>query len=97
MSHTIGLSEQELRDELEQELLRSMHAEGDAPTVHAIAHSVARLLVLDHLRIAAHSSEPASLSMSRIEATGSCAEAWQRRSGLARYASGASSSSTPTR
>ena len=49
----LGLSEQELRDELEQELLRSMHAEGGAPTVHAVAHSVARILVLDHLRIAA--------------------------------------------
>ncbi|HZR93021.1 MAG TPA: hypothetical protein VFA44_11525 [Gaiellaceae bacterium] len=48
----LGLSEQELREGLERELLRAMHVEGDAPTVHAIAHSVARVLVADHLRIA---------------------------------------------
>ena len=47
-----GLTEQELRDLLEQELLQSMRAEGNAPTVHAIAHAVARVLELDHLRIA---------------------------------------------
>jgi hypothetical protein len=29
-----------------------MHVEGDKPTVHAIAHSVARILEQDHLRIA---------------------------------------------
>jgi hypothetical protein len=48
----LGLTEQELREGLQQELLRAMHVEGDAPTVHAIAHSVARVLVSDHLRIA---------------------------------------------
>ena len=47
-----GLSEHELRQELEGELLRAMRAEGDAPTVHAIAHAVARVIELDHLRIA---------------------------------------------
>ena len=47
-----GLTEQELRDQLEQELLRSMHAEGSVPTLHAIAHSVARILEIDHLRMA---------------------------------------------
>ena len=47
-----GLSEQELRDGLEEELLRAMRAEGDAPTVHAIAHAIARTLERDHLRIA---------------------------------------------
>jgi hypothetical protein len=52
LTPVLGLSEQELRGELEQEMLRSMHIEGDAPTVHAIAHSVARVLVRDHLRIA---------------------------------------------
>jgi hypothetical protein len=52
LTPSLGLTEQELREELEQELLRAMHVEGDAPTVHAIAHSVARVLVRDHLRIA---------------------------------------------
>jgi hypothetical protein len=47
-----GLSEQRLRDQLEQELLSAMRAEGNAPTVHAIAHAVARVIELDHLRIA---------------------------------------------
>jgi hypothetical protein len=48
----IGLSEQEVRVLLEEELLRSMRAEGNVPTIHAIAHSVARILEQDHLRIA---------------------------------------------
>jgi uncharacterized protein YqgV (UPF0045/DUF77 family) len=48
----LGLSEQELREKLEEELVRAMRAEGNAPTVHAIAHSIARILELDHLRIA---------------------------------------------
>jgi hypothetical protein len=47
----LGLSEQALRDELEGELLRAMHAEGDAPTIHAIAHSIARVIELDHRRL----------------------------------------------
>ncbi len=48
---TFGLDESQLRAQLEQELLRSMHVEGDRPTVHAIAHSVARILHEDHLRM----------------------------------------------
>lgn len=48
----LGLSEQELRDGLEEELIRAMRAEGSVPTLHAIAHSVARILEQDHLRIA---------------------------------------------
>jgi hypothetical protein len=47
-----GLSEQRLREGLEQELIRSMRAEGGAPTIHAIAASIARVLVEDHLRMA---------------------------------------------
>jgi len=50
-ANTFGLEESELRAELEHELLRSMHVEGDRPTVHAIAHSVARILHEDHLRM----------------------------------------------
>ena len=49
---SFGLTEQELRDQLEQELIQAMHAEGNAPTVHAIAHSIARILEVDHLRMA---------------------------------------------
>jgi hypothetical protein len=47
-----GLEEHELRSELEEELVRAMRVEGEAPTVHAIAHSVARILELDHQRMA---------------------------------------------
>jgi hypothetical protein len=47
-----GLSEQELRESLEQELSTAMRAAGGAPTVEAIAHAVARVIELDHLRIA---------------------------------------------
>jgi len=47
----LGLTEPELRTELEQELARAMHVEGDAPTLHAIAHSIARVLSRDHSRM----------------------------------------------
>jgi hypothetical protein len=46
-----GMSEQELREEVEGELLRAMRAEGERPTVHAIAHTLARVLHEDHLRM----------------------------------------------
>jgi hypothetical protein len=52
-----GLGEQDLREALEEELVRAMHAEGDAPTIHAIAHSIARILEQDHLRMAAQLKE----------------------------------------
>jgi hypothetical protein len=52
IAHGIGLSEQELRERLEQELVQAMRAEGGVPTIHAIAHSIARVLTEDHLRIA---------------------------------------------
>jgi nucleotide-binding universal stress UspA family protein len=48
----LGLSEQEIREGLEEELIRAMRAEGGAPTIHAIAHSIARILEQDHLRVA---------------------------------------------
>jgi len=47
-----GLSEQRLRERLEEELIRAMRAEGGAPTIHAIAASIARILEEDHLRMA---------------------------------------------
>lgn len=46
-----GLSEQALRDALSEELDLAFRTEGNAATIHAIAHSVARVLVLDHLRM----------------------------------------------
>jgi len=48
----LGLSEQELRERLEEELTRATRSEGNAPTLHAIAHAVARVIEFDHLRIA---------------------------------------------
>ena len=51
-----GLAEHELRSELEEELVRATRAEGEAPTMHAIAHSVARIRELDHQRMARSSS-----------------------------------------
>jgi hypothetical protein len=50
-STVIGLSEQELREGLAEELERAMKTEGERPTIHAIAHSFARIIELDHLRI----------------------------------------------
>lgn len=47
-----GLPEHELRGALEEELVRSIRAEGEAPTIHALAHSIARILEQDHLRMA---------------------------------------------
>ena len=49
---SLGLSEQELRDALGDELDLAFRTEGNAATIHAIAHSVARVIVLDHLRMA---------------------------------------------
>lgn len=48
----LGLSEQELREIVEEELATAMRAEGGTPTPNAIAHAVARTIELDHLRIA---------------------------------------------
>jgi hypothetical protein len=47
----LGLSEQELRDALADELELAFRTERGV-TIHAIAHSIARILELDHLRLA---------------------------------------------
>ena len=47
----LGMSEQELRDALTQELTISLRTEGNAVTIYGIAHAVARVIELDHLRI----------------------------------------------
>lgn len=49
---SLGMSEQELRDALTEELALAVRAEGDTVTIHGIAHSIARVIELDHLRIA---------------------------------------------
>jgi len=49
---SLGMSEQELREALGDELSLAFRTEGNAATIHAVAHSVARVIVLDHLRIA---------------------------------------------
>lgn len=49
---SLGMSEQELRVVLTEELTLSFRAEQNTATIHGIAHSVARVIELDHLRIA---------------------------------------------
>ena len=49
---SLGMSEQELRNILTEELTISFRAEGNTTTIHGIAHSIARVIELDHLRIA---------------------------------------------
>jgi hypothetical protein len=60
----LGLSEHELREALESELILAMRAEGDVPTLHAIAHAVARAIGLNDLRIA-EQLEAAGVSLSQ--------------------------------
>ena len=50
-SSALGLAEQDLREQVADELVRAMRAEGGKPTVHAIADSVARVVEEDHLRM----------------------------------------------
>ncbi len=45
---SFGLGEAQLRRRLEEELTRAMRAEGGAPTIHALAHSIARIIAEDH-------------------------------------------------
>ena len=40
---SFGLSEQRLRERMEEQLVRYMHAEGEAPTINAIASAFARV------------------------------------------------------
>jgi hypothetical protein len=49
---SFGLSEQRLRESLEEELVRYMRAEGEAPTIRAIAAAIARVIEEDHLAMA---------------------------------------------
>lgn len=68
LSAEFGLSEAEMRARLAEELLRSMHVEGDhQPTAHAIAHSVARILHENQLRMA-EQLEGAGVTLPAVEA-----------------------------
>jgi len=49
---SFGLSEQRLRESLEEELVRYMRVQGEAPTVRAIAAAIARVIEEDHLKMA---------------------------------------------
>lgn len=49
---SLGLTEQELRNILTEEFELAFRTEGDTTTIHGIAHSIARVIGLDHLRIA---------------------------------------------
>jgi len=64
-----GLSEQRLREGLQEELVRSMRAEGNAPTIHALAASIARVLEQDHLRMA-EQLEAAGLQLTKTAPAG---------------------------
>ena len=48
---SLGMSEQELRDALSDELALAFRTE-HGMTIHGLAHSIARVIALDHLRIA---------------------------------------------
>ena len=48
---SLGLSEQELRETLSDELALAFRTERGV-TIHGMAHSIARVIALDHLRIA---------------------------------------------
>jgi hypothetical protein len=49
---SFGLSEQRLREYLEEGLVRYMRAEGEAPTIRAIAAAIARVIEEDHIAMA---------------------------------------------
>jgi len=66
---SFGLSEQRLREGLEEELIRYMRSEGDAPTIHAIAAGIARILEEDHLRMA-EQLEASGVRLSRARPIG---------------------------
>lgn len=51
-ARSLGMSEQELREALSEELSLASRAEQNTATVHAMAHSIARVIALDHMRIA---------------------------------------------
>ncbi|HEX9642043.1 MAG TPA: hypothetical protein VGB13_12100 [Candidatus Krumholzibacteria bacterium] len=50
-ARSLGMSEQELREALSEEFTLAFRTEQNTPTIHAMAHSIARVIALDHLRI----------------------------------------------
>lgn len=66
---SLGLSEQELRDALIEELTLASRTE-HGETIHAIAHSVARVIELDHIRLEAQ-LERAGIRLEQVGRTSS--------------------------
>lgn len=51
-ARSLGMSEQELRKALSEEFTLAFRTEQNTATIHAMAHSIARVMALDHMRIA---------------------------------------------
>ena len=49
---SLGMSEQELREALSEELTLAFRTEQNTATIHGMAHSIARVIALDDMRIA---------------------------------------------
>ncbi|HEU0245903.1 MAG TPA: hypothetical protein VFR38_02350 [Gaiellaceae bacterium] len=55
------MSEQELRKALSEEFTIAFRTEQNTATIHAMAHSIARVMALDHMRIAEQLEKAGSL------------------------------------
>ena len=73
---SLGLTEQELRDSLIEEFTLAFRMEQNTATIHAIAHSVAPVLELDHLR-PAEQLDHAGVTLAESE-PGVVASTWMR-------------------
>jgi hypothetical protein len=69
MKTSLGMTEQELREALADELTLSFRTEQNTATIHGIAHSIARVIELDHLRIAAQ-LERAGIRLTDLDKSG---------------------------
>jgi hypothetical protein len=69
-TRSFGLSEEAIRERLAEELAGAMRAEGNVPTIHAVAHSIARVLDLDHRRMI-EQLEEAGVALERAAAPSS--------------------------
>lgn len=57
LDQQFGLGEAQLRSRLEEELTHAMRTEGGAPTIHAIAHAIARTITEDHRAMSSQLTE----------------------------------------
>lgn len=60
-ARSLGMSEQELRKALSEEFTIAFRTEQNTATIHAMAHSIARVMALDHMRIAEQLEKAGSL------------------------------------